>query len=431
MVMIADKDTALPAGARTARSWLTPTDEQQPRPPYREGLAMAIGVFLWMGCYLGLVGVLVPARISQIAPQDKATVVAIMSTVAMIVSTIANIVEGALSDRTRSRFGRRTPWLIFGSVGSCIMILLWGKADTVWAIILCAAVFQIFLNAIVAPLIAVLSDRVAPSHRGMISSLYALGFSAGSYGGQIVAAAFLQVSYRGFMMMALFSLLAGPLAALLLREKSTRDMPVEKLTKQVFIQQFSFPTRDVRDYYLALFGKLSIMTAKYTVTGYQLYILTDYMRLTGASVARYIGMISMILLVTSVVMAIVSGPLTDKLRVRKIPVVIAGLLITVGVMLPSLAPDPRLMLAYALIAGIGMGIFNSVDQALNIEVLPNQRTAAKDLGILNMANNGGQVLGPVYAGIVIGLIGYHAIFWVAAVTALLGVILISLIRKVR
>ena len=404
MLTLADEKKFSATEDNSNKSWVTPTDEEQKSPPYREGLALIVGSLLWLGSYLGLVGVLVPSRIAEIAPADKTAVVAIMSTTAMIVSTIANIVEGALSDRTRSRFGRRTPWLIFGSVGSFVMILLWGLASSVWTIILCAAVYQIFLNAIVAPLIAVLSDRVAKRHRGVLSSMYALGFAIGGYGGQIVAAQFLQISYMGFVAMAVFALLSGPLAALILKEKSTLDMPVEPLSRRVFVEQFSFPRKNSRDYYLALFGKTSIVTAKYTILGYQLYLLTDYMRLSGASVASYIGMISMILLGTSVVTTLFSGVLADKLNVRKLPVIIAGL---------------------------GMGAFNSVDQALNIEVLPNQRTAAKDLGILNMANNGGQVLGPLYAGLVISLIGYHAVFWVACVTALLGVFLISLIRSVR
>jgi len=412
-------------------SWVTPTNEEQKNPPYREGIALVVGSLLWLGSYLGLVGVLVPARIAEIAPHDKASIVALMSTTAMIVSTIANIVEGALSDRTRSRFGRRTPWLIFGSVGSCAMILLWGMANSVWTIVLCAAVYQIFLNAIVAPLIAVLSDRVAKRHRGVISSMYALGFSIGGYGGQIVAAQFLHISYFGFVAMAIFALLSGPVTALILREKSTLDMPVEPLSRRVIAQQFSFPRHNTRDYYLALCGKLSIVTAKYTILGYQLYLLTDYMHLQGAAVSSYIGMVSMLLLVTSVVTTLFSGVLADKLNVRKLPVIIAGLFIAVGVFLPSLSPDPRWMLAYGLIAGLGMGVFNSVDQALNIEVLPNQRTAAKDLGILNMANNGGQVLGPLYAGLVINMIGYHAVFWVASATAFIGVFLISFIRSVR
>jgi MFS family permease len=89
------------------------------------------------------------------------------------------------------------------------------------------------------------------------------------------------------------------------------------------------------------------------------------------------------------------------------------------------------MLAYAVVAGIGMGAFNAVDQALNVEVLPSQENAAKDLGVLNLANTGGQIVGPLVAAAAISAVGYQAMFPFAAGLALVGAGLILAIRRVR
>lgn len=134
--------------AAPASNWTTPTNKEQKKLPLMEGIAMVVGVFLWLGSYLGMVGVLVPARIAEIDPDAKATALAAMSAIAMVVSTIANILEGAWSDRTRSRFGRRTPWLYFGSIGAAISIYFWGTTDSITAIIAWDAIYMIFLNAI-------------------------------------------------------------------------------------------------------------------------------------------------------------------------------------------------------------------------------------------------------------------------------------------
>lgn len=410
-------------------SWCTPTNEAQKKAPFRVGIALIIGVFCWLGSYLGLVGVLVPAKIAEIAPAEKATILATMSGLAMVVSTIANIIYGAVSDRTRSRYGRRTPWIIFGSVGTCLTILLWGSVNTVTGIIVCAGLYQVFLNAIVAPMIAVLADRTAPQHRGMISSMYAVGNSTGAYGGQIIASFFLSSSYTGFIIMAVLALASGPVAACIMREGPSLDMPISDLKKGGLVRQFSFPVKNARDYYLALFGKLMILTSKYVIAGYQLYILTDYISLNAVQSAKYIGIISLCLLGTSLTMSVISGPVVDKIKMRKWPVVVSGFIIAIGCFLPSVAATPDLLIAYGIIAGIGMGIFSSVDQALNIEVLPDPKAAAKDLGILNIANNGSQILGPVIASIMINVVGYHALFIGASVAAMLGAILIACIRK--
>ena len=340
--------------AAPASNWTTPTNEEQKKLPLMEGIAMVVGVFLWLGSYLGMVGVLVPARIAEIDPDAKATALAAMSAIAMVVSTIANILEGAWSDRTRSRFGRRTPWLYFGSIGAAISIYFWGTADSITAIIAWDAIYMIFLNAIVAPLIAVLSDRVAPRHRGTISSMYAIGLSVGNYGGQILASFFIGVNeYYGVLLMALMALLSGPLSSVFLREKSTIGMPVEKLTLKNLSDNFAFPLKDCRDYYLALIGKLCVVSAQFTVSGYQLYILTDYIKLSNEESAGYIGIISTILMVMSIVLSLFSGPIADKFHWRKWPVVITSLLMSVGCIIPSFAPEAWLMLVYAAVAGVG------------------------------------------------------------------------------
>ena len=90
-----------------------------------------------------------------------------------------------------------------------------------------------------------------------------------------------------------------------------------------------------------------------------------------------------------------------------------------------------MLLVYAVLAGLGYGAFQAVDQALNVAVLPDMEHAAKDLGILNLSNTLGQIMGPVLAAAAINLYGYRPLFLVAAVITLMGTIFIMLIKRVR
>lgn len=405
--------------------------ELQVRPPMKIGFSLALITFLWLGPYLGVNAVLLPAKVAQIAPDTKAAVIPVLATSAMIVATLANILFGALSDLTRTRWGRRTPWIIVGSVCCFITLMVIPTVMTVPVLVVVWCVYQLFLNAIVAPSIAILSDRVAPRHRGVITSIYALGYSIGLYGGQVIGSQFIANMGLGFTIMAVLTLLAGPIGAVLVKEPSNLDMPKKPFTGQVFIEHFSFPTRGVRDYYLALFGKFLIISANFAISGYQLYILTDYMRQSDSDAGHFIAIISMGLMITAIVMSGCAGFISDKIGRRKLPVIVASLCIAAGVSIPFFSASPWTLVAYGIVAGIGMGAYNAVDQALNIEVLPDPQTAAKDLGILNLANTGGQILGPIMASIAIGAVGYQAIFPLAAGCAILGALLVSCIRSVK
>ncbi|MEE8737791.1 MAG: MFS transporter [Bifidobacterium sp.] len=409
----------------------TVSDAEQPKPPYKVGMALALVTFLWLGPYLGVNAVLLPAKVATIAPNSKATIIAVLSTSAMVVATLANIVFGALSDLTRTKWGRRTPWIIAGSIACCIMLFVISSVTTVGPLIVTWCVYQLFLNAIVAPSIAVLADRTAPKNRGKITSIYALGYSVGLYGGQTIGAQFLNNVTAGFAVMAVFTLIAGPVGAVMMKEQSSLGMPKGHFDVHMLLAHFSFPMHKCRDYYLALFGKFLIISANFAISGYQLYILTDYMKQSSGKTAEFVSIISLSLMVTALIMSACAGPISDRIGRRKLPVIVASVFIAAGVFIPFLSPQPWTMIVYGIVAGIGMGSYNAVDQALNIEVLPDPNTAAKDLGILNLANTGGQVLGPVLAATLISAFGYQAIFPMATVCALCGAVLVSMIRSVK
>ncbi|MFT8386049.1 MAG: MFS transporter, partial [Lentilactobacillus hilgardii] len=91
------------------------------------------------------------------------------------------------------------------------------------------------------------------------------------------------------------------------------------------------------------------------------------------------------------------------------------------------------MIWYGIIAGTGSGIFFSVDQALNLEVLPDPETAAKDLGILNFANTGAQILAPVLGAILFDMVGkqYMPILPILSIIALVGAVLVLMIKETK
>jgi len=409
------------------------SDTEQPKVPIKLGVALSLGALLWLSGYLGTLTVLLPARIAIIDDSQKATLLATISSLAMVVATLANIIIGALSDLTRSSMGRRTPWLIIGSVGASAMLFFLSIAETLTSILVLWLIYQIFLNSIIAPMVALISDKVAPRHRGVISSFYAVGIAIGLYGGTFIAARFLNNISHGFFIMAGMTLISGILCSVLIKEGTNKHFEKAAFDIKSLIRNFTPPVEQCRDYYLALAGKLLMVTGTSVISGLLLYILTDYSGLTagGEDVTYYLSAVSVIMMIAGLIMAASAGYIADKIGFIKLPVVFACLITTIGLFFPFISSEPWTLLVYAALAGMGYGAFQSVDQALNVAVLPNPAHAARDLGILNLSNTVGQILGPVFAAAAIHLYGYSLLFPVAGVLSILGAILIMLIKKVK
>ena len=110
----------------------------------------------------------------------------------------------------------------------------------------------------------------------------------------------------------------------------------------------------------------------------------------------------------------------------------ASLLFALGVLMPWIMPTTTGIYLFALIAGFGYAVYSSVDQALNVDVLPDPETAGKDLGILNMSTTLGQMSGPVITSVIVTWTGaYTLVFPVSIGCAVVGCFSILAIRRVR
>lgn len=400
--------------------------------PYRLGFGILFGLLGWLVPYLGVNSTLLPAKIQQIAPTQKVQIVALLATIAMVVATIANIIEGALSDRTVSRWGKRNPWIIFGMLSTIICFYFLTRVTTITGIIINWSLFQVALNMMVAPLVAFIADKAPKKYRGSISAFYGVGMNIGTPVGTMIASRYITNVNHGIYLFMVFEIIFTLIGLALVGDGSNRGEKVEKLHGSELFEAFSFPIHgDIRDFYLAVFGKLLFVSAQFVITGYQLYIFTDYMKLSSASATQNLSVISLILLVAGVSFAVIGGPLADKFHSLKLLVALSTVAMGIGVAIPALDPAPWTMFVYAGLSGAAMGMYNSVDQALNVTVLPNPNSAAKDLGIVNLANSLGQVFGPIVASMIIGFSGYRLMFPMAGVMCLVGAALILMIRKVH
>lgn len=372
--------------------------------------------------------VLLPARLAELDPAGKIGALTAVTIVGACVALVANLVCGALSDRTRSRWGRRNPWVLGGGLAAAGVMLLVGAADTVGLVVLTGALFQVAVNAHIAPIVAVIPDRVPVARRGTVSAAYGGGILLGSTLGQVSGGTFVQADAvdTGLRVLPLLIVVSSLAFVLLAPEPpAAGQRPPTR-----FLDLVAFP-RNAPDLVWALVGRLLLVLAYYSVAGYLLYVITDYLGRSSQEAGRLIVVVSLVGAVSALACAVVSGPLSDRLGRHKGLVMLSSSTIGLAVLQPALSQTTAALILTGMLAGIGFGIYLSVDAALVAEVLPSDDDRGKDLGILNMANNGGQMLAPVVASLTVAAVGNRPLFVLAAAVAAASALCIRPIKGVR
>ena len=129
---------------------------------------------------------------------------------------------------------------------------------------------------------------------------------------------------------------------------------------------------------------------------------------------------------------VVAGRWSDRIGRRKPFVIASSLLFALGMAVPLTWPTLPALFVQAVIAGIALGSFLIVDQALIIDVLPDRDAAGRDLGIANLGGNLGQALGPIIAGGVVAATGSYRMIWVSAIAlVVLAALAILPVRRAK
>ncbi|QFU92484.1 MFS transporter [Amycolatopsis sp. YIM 10] len=248
--------------------------------------------------------------------------------------------------------------------------------------------------------------------------------------GSIVGAAFLDDLRNGLRFVPWIIVLTALIFVLFAPDRDNRGDQREAFSLREVLATFRIP-KD-RDYLLALFGRLVLLLAFYCVILYQLYVLQDYVGLDSGAVAATIGLSGVVMAVASGLGTLVSGPLSDKIGRRKPLVTLASWVIAAAFLPLILAPSRTTFLLFISIAGVAYGFYIAVDQALMSDVLPDQASHGKDMGILNVANTAPSLIAPGIASLALGAgLGYRGPFIIAAALAVVSGFLINAIRRAR
>ncbi|GAA4161009.1 MFS transporter [Gryllotalpicola daejeonensis] len=353
---------------------------------------------------------------------------------------VANPIAGALSDRTTSRYGMRKPWLLAGVIGGVVGLVIIAVAGAVWQVVIGWALAQTAFNAAQAAFQAVLPDQVDEARRAKVAGWVGTGQNVSALVGigiaTILAGAGIATSWM-IIIPAALGLIGVVLFALVLRDRVLDRADAEPFHLGRFFAGFWVSPRKFPDFGWAWLGRFLMLFGFASYNNYQLYYLQDRFGFDTATALSWQLRLMILQAIMLTISAALGGWLSDRLRRRKVFVVIATVLAGAGLAVFALASQPSLLYVASGLFGLGFGAYMAVDLALVTDVLPNRETeAAKNMGVFNIANALPQSLAPAVAPalLAIGAGGgenYTSLFLIGAVIIVIGAVSTMFIRGAR
>jgi len=399
---------------------------------------IALFATAWFGIWMAQltpVQLLLPTQIDELLKpthwQDSVLAFGIISGIAGACALITYPLTGALSDRTTSRFGRRRPWILAGTLVFAISLILLGLQTTIVGIGIFWSLSLIGFCMVSAAITATISDQVPVDQRGFVSGwvsapqavgtvlgiLLVLELSLGQVLGYTVVAVLLIVLVIPFLVVTKDEVLPKVLRA-------PFSLPI--LVKGFWINPVAHP-----DFGWTLLGRILVNLGNALGTTLLLYFIMFGLDREETAEDDLL-LLTVVYLVFFIIAALGFGKLSDKLRARKPFVYAAAYLQAIAALLLALVPDFSIAMIGAGLLGLGYGCYMAVDQALATQVLPSSHTRGKDLGIMNIATAVPQAVAPLVGSFIVAVLGgFPALFIASAAIAALGGLAVIPIKGVK
>jgi len=339
----------------------------------------------------GLNITIIPGRLDDLSRDTQGTLLAVIMLAGAIAPIIIQPTVGVISDYTATRWGRRKPYIVIGSLLDVVFLAGLAYNNDFVAMVAFYFLLQVSSNFAQGPFQGYVPDLVPAKQVGTASGLMGLMLTLGTIAGVGIATVGGIIDNVALATLALGVVEVVTMVVLIATVDEGRSAPKRtRPWRQIALSAWGRDILQQRDVLWLLLVRLLFLGA-YNAT----LIAIGYFRrshgLSDDDADATVFLATAIVGVSTAIAAIPGGRLSDRFGRR--PVIWAAAVIAgIGLMGVALAPSPELAIASWVPFGIGMGIFLSADWALMADVIP-KATAGRFMGILNA---GTAMAGPVF-----------------------------------
>ena len=391
--------------------------------------------FLWNTLH----PIVLPAILLNYVPEtSKNTYLGLLTFLGLILAMIVQPVSGALSDRSNSRWGKRSPFIALGTLLNAGVLLFMGFSNSLLGIFLGYITLQVSSNIAQGPMQALIPDIVPEEQKGLASGVKNFMEVFGIICASLFAGMLLSPDSSNPL--PIFLVVIGILcvAALFTLSATRIKKEIKKEERKIagkisFKKIFSLDVKKNRAFSNLLITRFVFLLGVYGIQTFALYYIRDVLKVENAITAT--GSLMGVIAVALVICALISGWLSDHSGPEKL-MNIAVLITALGGLALIFVRDMSSLMIVAGIIGGGMGFYLTSNWAMAVKLTPSDQ-AGRFLGLTNIATAGASALGRLEGPLIdflnkiqpASFLGYKFVFFFCFYCSLLSFFLYSKLKK--
>lgn len=375
--------------------------------------------------YAPFLTLLLPVRVLEIWGENGIEVLSFAAFAGAVAASIANIAFGWVSDRTRNRRG----WIAAGLVLSSLMLVAMNVAKTIPALLVMIVLWQVALNMMLNPLLAMAGDYVPDGQKGTLGGLLSLAPALGALVGAIVTIPGLA---NGDARLVLNAALVVAMVSPVLLFGNPRPMPhlLPDPTQEEAAPDHFAINIDVGGKGEAVgrmwLARLLVQIAEAALFAFLLLWLRS---IDGSFTDNDTARIFAGVLLASVPLSLIVGRWSDKTNRPRLPLIVTTAGAALGLLVLASAQTAFAGVVAYVLFGVMAGVFLALHSSQTLRVLPQPCRRGRDLGLFNLTNTVPSLVMPWLVLALIPAFGFSALFLILALLSGLSCLLLATMRR--
>ena len=360
----------------------------------------------WLGliAVINGIGVILQERIKDLVPDPtiQYTTLGVIQGAGVIIAVLVQPMAGSVSDYTISRFGRRKPYILIGTLLDVLFLVGIATSNTVLAVGAFVVLLQFSANFAQGPFQGYVPELVPASQVGLASGLVGLFTVLGVVVGTGIASIGLAIGDFTIPTIALGVIELVTMLSLFFRldeGRAARDRAGKSWTS-VAMEAWARDVLKERSFMFLVASRFFVLGGGAFLVGLLVPYLERAQGITDPGERALLILVATgIVALCTAVSTIPAARIADRYG-RKRVIYLACLIAAIGMTVCAVAPSIPVFIGGAVLMGVGLGSFLAVDWALMTDIIPKE-SSGRYMGISNVATATNGVISMFIGGVLI------------------------------